>query len=278
MSTPAHEGPRSVHRVWLISLALLAAVLSAAAHAAAQIEILDTYPQLDPDAQGDEVVLNRHQTFYVHLRYSTDRPTRIWVRPYLHGEPARAGSNGSYTYTGSGEALGWFFLMPNQGRVDEIRVLTDAGSRDGTAVLSLPANISSSEREDREGSEPEWVNRLRALDDQRQRQAYQQSMNQPVSPVTSALAGLAVMSMLGLGVCGFVLPVVALRRWQGGWRTAAAVPIGIMSFVLLRLIIDLSRDPTSHNLWPFEMLMAGGLSLVMMAVFWLLRRASGANR
>jgi hypothetical protein len=62
----------------------------------------------------------------------------------------------------------------------------------------------------------------------------------------------------------------ALVRWQGIWRWLAGVPLLLVSIVVLRIIVDTSADPTSHNLWPFEVLgvmvlagiALGGLQLV----------------
>lgn len=47
------------------------------------------------------------------------------------------------------------------------------------------------------------------------------------------------------------LAAPGLWRWRGGWRIAAA-PAMVMSFVVLRIVVDTARDPTSRNLWPFE--------------------------
>jgi hypothetical protein len=57
---------------------------------------------------------------------------------------------------------------------------------------------------------------------------------------------------------------------------AAAVPAALMGFVIVRLLAGVSVDPTSHNLWPFEILMVGLLSTVIMVVLTLARRATGA--
>jgi hypothetical protein len=43
-------------------------------------------------------------------------------------------------------------------------------------------------------------------------------------------------------------------------------------FVVLRIVIDTAGDPTSHNLWPFEVLMAGTGALLAIGVLKLLRR------
>ena len=66
----------------------------------------------------------------------------------------------------------------------------------------------------------------------------------------------------------------ALVRWQGIWRWLAGVPLLLVSVVVLRIIVDTSADPTSHNLWPFEVLgvmvlagvALGGLQLVRVFV------------
>lgn len=51
-----------------------------------------------------------------------------------------------------------------------------------------------------------------------------------------------------------------------------------MAFVVLRLIVGVARDPTSHNLWPFEILMAGGLSTVLMIVLLVARKVTRGRR
>lgn len=52
----------------------------------------------------------------------------------------------------------------------------------------------------------------------------------------------------------------------------------MMAFVVLRLIADISSDPTSHNLWPFEILMIGALSVAIMVVLLVSRRITGLGR
>ena len=256
---------------FLSACAFLAVAVASSSnvYATAQIEVLDTYPE------GSDVTLDRNQTFYVHLRYSTDHPIHIWVRPYFHGLPAHAGTNGSFTYTDSGEALGWFFMMSNLGEVDEVRIETDERTADGSAVFTYPVHVSGSERDGPPEAQPEWVTRLRAQETEQQREAYQTYANQPVSMFSSLLFSVFMLAMLALGVSGFVLPILALFRWRGGWRLAAAVPLALMSFVVLRLIVGVLRDPTSHNLWPFEIVMAGGLSFVVMTVLSSMRKAAG---
>jgi len=266
-STP-HTWPRTaMFWGWIAALALAGGPV----YAAATVEVLETYPE------GTEVSLGRNETFYLRLHYDTDHPIGIWARPYFRGKPANAGNNGSYRYSGNGEALGWFFFSGNHGEVDEIRITAGDGSIAGTpVVLTYPVHVMAGEHQADADDVPDWVARLKAADAERQRLAHEAYANRPVAPYTSLLVSFFMIAVLGLGVCGFVMPVRALLRWRGGWRMAAAGPAALMGFVVVRLVIGVSIDPTSHNLWPFEILMFGLVSTLIMVVLALARRASGA--
>ena len=47
------------------------------------------------------------------------------------------------------------------------------------------------------------------------------------------------------------------RFWKVWLLIAATVPLA----VLVRVIVETSRDPATHNLWPFEIAIAAGLGL-----------------
>jgi len=251
---------------WAISLSL---VIVGVVQAAGPVEVLDTYPA------GETVALNRNQNFYLHLRYSSDHPIVIWARPYFHGEPINAGSNGSFTYTGSGEALSWFFLLSKDAQVDEIRIAAGDGSPHGTPVVaSYPIRLTLSDTQSVVTPEPEWLPRLKARDAARTRQAYEEQTHKPVSAIDSLAVSILGCGMLAIAAFGFVMPLRALWRWRGGWRVAAIIPAALMVLVVLRLIIGTTIDPTSHNLWPFEIMIVGGLSALMMGALTLLRKHS----
>jgi hypothetical protein len=269
--TSSHDaGSRGLkHWTWA---ALMSLATAGVAHAVSTVEILDTYPS------GEAVTLNRNQNFYLHLHYTTDRPIVIWARPYFHGAPINAGSSGSARYTDSGEALSWFFLLSKDAEVDEIRITVSDGSQSGMPlVVKYPVRLVGSGDEGGAAPEPEWVTRLKARDATRDRQAYEAQINRPVSAVQSLGVSALLWGMLALGACGFVLPLRAVWRWRGGWRVAAMVPAALTAFVLVRLIIGTTIDPTSHNLWPFEILIVGGLSLLIMAALTLLRKTAQAK-
>jgi hypothetical protein len=60
-----------------------------------------------------------------------------------------------------------------------------------------------------------------------------------------------------------------------------AVTAGFVLAVLARVGVETSRDPTSHNLWPFEVIIAGGIGLVAallgVGTARLLQRVRGAR-
>jgi hypothetical protein len=86
---------------------------------------------------------------------------------------------------------------------------------------------------------------------------------------------MLVVAAIGIG--GVVMPIRALRRWQGGWQYAALVAVAPIAFVVLRIVFDVARDPTSHNLWPFEIVQIGVLSLVLLAILAIARKVTGAE-
>jgi hypothetical protein len=242
------------------------------ADAATRVRVLAT------DPPGDAVILARDQNFYLLLEYETDRPVGIWARPYFQGREVAAGSNPSASRSGTGRTIGWFFFMHPGDEVDEIRIRAGDGSTGGTTVVATyPVRITAGAEPAAARAEPDWVAQLNRRDREEQRAAYQARMSTPPSTGEVALFNGFMLLMLAIGLAGFAAPAFALYRWRGGWRLLAAVPAAGMAFVLLRLLIDTARDPTSHNLWPFEILIAGGLGSAAMFVLFALRRAMRAR-
>lgn len=66
--------------------------------------------------------------------------------------------------------------------------------------------------------------------------------------------GLAAVFVVALMVRAFGLA----KFWIAWLLIAAAVPAA----VLARIAVDTASDPTSHNLWPFEIVIAAGVGLV----------------
>lgn len=81
-------------------------------------------------------------------------------------------------------------------------------------------------------------------------------------------------SIIGVGLfavavlAGVSRVVVAVRLWPATLIVGAAVPAA----VLARVMYDTAADPTSHNLWPFEIVLSAGPGFV---VAWLGAAAGG---
>jgi hypothetical protein len=244
------------------------------AHAGTTVRVVETWPS------GDDVTLARNQNFYLRLAYDTDKSVGIWVAPYFRGKRVNVGSSPSQTYSGSGETFGWFFFMQSGEEVDEIRVTAGDGSTDNTPVVAIWRGhvVGGSEAANPQAQQPAWVADMSARAKAAQDQAYRERMSRPLSAGDVALASGFMLAMLALGLFGFAAPAWGMWRWRGGWRIAAAVPAAMMAFVVLRIMIGVARDPTSHNLWPFEILQAGALSVVVMVMLLVARKLSGGGR
>jgi hypothetical protein len=244
---------------------------SAAGQATVKAEIVETDP-------GADATLGRGETFWVRIHYESAEPVKLWARPYFRGEEAPAASNPSVDHVGSGYALGWFsFREPAE--VDEIRVSAGGGKpyREWM-VASYPAKLHWTSATAGRRESAAWVAQLRAADEAVRRATADSAMNEPVTA-----GDIALMRGLGLVVLAAVLggiaaPIRAYRRWNGGWRMAAAAPLLLLCFAVVRIVIDTSIDPTSHNLWPMELGMFSLGALVITGVLALGRRVTGANR
>ncbi|MEX2205508.1 MAG: hypothetical protein WEF50_04695 [Myxococcota bacterium] len=242
------------------------------ARAETTVEVIAT------DPAGSSVALDRNQNFYLRLRYSTDRPASIWVQPYFQGREVGARTSPSGRYSGRGEALAWFFLMQPGDQVDEIRIKAGNGSRDGThEVATYPVRIIGGSRSAVAGTPPAWLVDLKRQNEAAAREAYESAARTPPSSGDMLFFGGFMLAMLCIGLLGLAAPAWGVWRWGGGWRVAAAAPASLMAFVALRIVVDGTRDPTSHNLWPFEILQAGALSVVVMTALWMARRLAGAG-
>ena len=253
-------------------LALVLAFAAAAAAAEVRVRVVET----DPPA---EAALGRFEPFYVRIQFDADEPVSLWVRPYRHGKPVDRGArtNPSPKYTGSGYALGWVeFTAATE--VDEIRIRAGGGTpyRE-REVASHPVKLAWTGQAPAARAHEAWVGELKQQAEVAFKQAQREQASRPASAGDTVLVSGFMLVMLGLAVGGVGAPAWALWKWRGAWRVAAAFPALIMAFVVLRIVVDTARDPTSHNLWPFEVLMWGGGSVGIVAALGLARRVFGAT-
>jgi hypothetical protein len=92
-----------------------------------------------------------------------------------------------------------------------------------------------------------------------------------------------------LGLVGMVALVVVpvayataqircLRRWRGGWRLAAGVPVVGWAGWTAMFLRDIAADPTSHNLFPFEIAIGVVIAEPYLGALLLLCRFRGTPR
>src|SRR3546814_14554352 len=102
--------------------------------------------------------------------------------------------------------------------------------------------------------------------------------SEPDSFGDMVLFGGIMLALPLVGLLALALPAWALWRWRGGWRIAALVPAALLAFVVLRILVGVAIDPTSHNLWPFAILMSGGTASALVLALWLGRHLPGGER
>jgi hypothetical protein len=267
---------RSRHAIVNLAVVALASMAPAViAPPRAQAEVRITIVATDP--AGTDVTLGRGEPFYVRVEYATDEPITIWARPFFQGREVATMTNASHTYSGQGHALGWFSL-DKVSEVDEVRIRVGGGRPYRSwEVTRYPVKVIGTGGPAAARAKAPWVDELLRAEEILQRQAHERRMAEPVSATDTLLMSGFMLVVLGLLVGGFVAPAWGLWKWRGGWRMAAAVPAVLMAFVVLRIVVDTAHDPTSHNLWPFEILQNGTISLVIMAALKIARRVSRAK-
>ena len=230
----------------------------------------------DPPA---EATLGRFEQFFVRIQFDADEPVSLWARPYRNGKPVDRGArtNPSSKHTGSGYALGWVEFTEAT-EVDEIRIRAGGGNpyRE-REVASYPVKLVWTDQASTTRTHEPWVGELKRHADAAFKASSARTGVPPGERRRRRADGGVRAGDAGPARGGLAAPAWALWKWRGGWRGAAAVPAAIMAFVVLRIVLDTARDPTSHNLWPFELLMWGAASVAIVAVLALARRLLGAS-
>ena len=82
------------------------------------------------------------------------------------------------------------------------------------------------------------------------------------------------------GLFAVVFAALMLRAYgvASFWKVTGIVGASVPAAVLARVIWDGAHDPTSHNLWPFEILQFGLVALAIIGVLKLVRRFLGVQR
>lgn len=250
----------------LITVAV--AFLSVAADAAT-VQLLETHPpQPATLANGHTLNLRIHvesQTAQdVHIVEVRSRGTKVswYATSGIESVPA-----------GGGETVLFTFLQPKECdvRVDEIVVkTTDAGAgatppdpAGETHVLPVDATWTVATGADTAES-PAWVTEHRAQANARRAAA--RAAEPPPNLFSHLLFFAGSLLFVALVIAAYWLPIRWIRHWEGGWRLAAAACLVPITLSIVNITLGLISDPTSHNLFPFEIAIAGAIAFGMMIV------------
>jgi hypothetical protein len=95
------------------------------------------------------------------------------------------------------------------------------------------------------------------------------------SDLLPALAGFLL--LLGVPAAYVAAQTLALRRWRGPPRAAAALPLPVWLAWGAKFGVDVTLDPTSHNLFPFEILFLAAGSLAWLGLVAAARRLTAGR-
>lgn len=85
------------------------------------------------------------------------------------------------------------------------------------------------------------------------------------------LGFVGMAGILGFAVAYLAAQACCVSRWSGSWRLAAGLPLlgwAVWGGTFAR---DVSNDPTSHNLFPFEIMTGATVALVYLGVLTVAR-------
>ena len=80
------------------------------------------------------------------------------------------------------------------------------------------------------------------------------------------------MLVLGtLTILAITLPLRARNHWHGNWKHVATLPFIALALIVFNIIVGITLDPSSHNLFPFEILLWSLGSLGFIGICSLIR-------
>lgn len=83
---------------------------------------------------------------------------------------------------------------------------------------------------------------------------------------------MLLLAILVILVIITITTIYLLRsRWSVGWKITGSVPAIALALLVQKLAIDTTINHTSHNIWPFELLIWGGAGVIYLLVFHILR-------
>jgi hypothetical protein len=81
-----------------------------------------------------------------------------------------------------------------------------------------------------------------------------------------------MLRVLALFLAYLSCQIWALAGWAGNWRLGALLPALAMAAIISRFVIDVNYNPTSHNLWPFEVIIWSIVCLGILGIIFIARK------
>jgi hypothetical protein len=88
-----------------------------------------------------------------------------------------------------------------------------------------------------------------------------------------------MLGMFLIGIAFLACDVWSLVAWKAGWRVTAGLIGAAYCLVVARIVVEISGNPYSHNMWPFEIVIWSAIGLGVLgflAVFRVIVSASQA--
>jgi hypothetical protein len=223
--------------------------------AAPEVQVMEGHPGLSGQ-------LGRNAPLYLRLSYKSETPIRVQAKGFFQGAEIKneARWNPSPAYQpGNGEAMAWIAYGVAK-RLDEIRVEVSDGEWRPLLIVKLSVNVTWSSAPADHASEPAWVERLNA-----QQQNWSPAVGEDGSGLYEALIG----PLLAAGIPGyFVLQALFAWRFSSGWRIAALLPLLIMLPAMAHAIFALTMG---SNLWPILVILAAPVLFLYLCGLWAVR-------
>lgn len=231
------------------------------------LQVLETDPGIDATLHHDEA-------FYLRIGYVSNKPLRIFARPFNGGETAGSGAWGAshparWLPAGEGETLGWFAYR-GYANVDEVRITAvEPRTHQEYAAISVPVTLYWDDARTAARPRAAWVAELNARQ--------QQAQSEPVEPESGdlMLGQIIIVALFACIIGALIWAMWGWLQWPGGWKLLAGVPLAVLGLWVLSIIVSVAGDPTARNLWPLELFMWAAGTLVYMLVVTILKRTKG---
>jgi hypothetical protein len=257
-----HRLERSGHAmgaVRCVAVVWLAAVLPATAQSKPpEVRVTGVDPQ-------SPARLHLGDALSVKVSYASDQPLHLQATGYRAGHEVAGEHNASPIYgPGKGNAIAWVSFRGEEA-IDEVRVVAHDARWKPITTTSVKVEVRWARGAPRHQAAP-WARELHAA----QQRAITEDVQRGMHKGPFAVAGIVLTQLMLLALPGyFVLQLLALVRWRGGWRRAAAATLVVMLPATGHSLFALAEG---SNLWPLVTIFASPIACLYLGALFALRR------